>query len=456
MSLPTPLNPKNAAILAAASPEAIVDATTRLSPYLAQERWIGSQNAFAFDVVGTANARLNGAISSRTAKHFAEWVAASGPIHCLEGWSYLGRSFAALLSGDVDGARHLAYYAELRGAVSLLATCGISVLHNGHYAVYADGTIHQISKHGTHNAVWLYLNHWSQISSATRTVGQIVRPLGIALSDWLSHMPSGVSWRPVAGRWLRDLGMDIKTFYGDRAARNESSYRPMGLRRRNRPRIRDAFSIVDFVINTWRALEPAAAPFASVDVQFLRISLERAFARANRGQTATSNPAGFLTFVQAILAARSISDLQATELRRVLVGDTEPNATSTLRFAEGSSAPSDPACHFNVLSRAALMLRMATGASTRMLKSAGIEPPQYSFWWSRVGLNAGLWPVAPVSEDVTEYWIEIEESLELLEEWSEQSVGTQSTSFHGLVSTCGSRFHQVAAMELVGVIGVAA
>ena len=210
MSLPDPLPPNQAATLAAASPEAIVDAAGRLSQFMAHGLWLGTQNIFAVDVVDAAKAGLGGQAPTKNTNQFAEWVAASGPVHCLEGWSYLGRSFAALLSGDVDIARHLAYYAELRGAVSLLATCGISILKNSHYAVHSDGTVHLISKHRTHDAAWLYLDHWSKLPDTSTTVGEIVRPSGIALSDWLAHVPGGGSLQPLASQWLRDLGMDIE------------------------------------------------------------------------------------------------------------------------------------------------------------------------------------------------------------------------------------------------------
>ncbi len=455
MSLPDPLSPKKAATLGAASPEAIVDAAGRLSQYMAHGRWLGTQNAFAFNVVGAAKERLEDHVPAKSAKQFAEWVAASGPVHCLEGWSYLGRSFSALLSGDVDIARHLAYYAELRGAVSLLATCGISILNNAHYAVHSDGTVHRISKHGTHDAAWLYLDHWSKLPDASTTVGEIVRPSRIALSDWLAHVPGGGSWQPLASQWLRDLGMDIEALYNDRTLRNESSYRPMALRQRNLPRIRDANNIVNFVIDTWRTLEPEAAPFASVDSQFLRLSLERAFFGAT-GQRPSSDPDRYLSTIDAVLAAQSTSRLQEEKLRNFLKRDVDPEDSPLLEFAVGSSAPSDPGCHFNVLSRAALMLRMATGASTRMLRAAEIQPREYSFWWSRIGLDAGLWPEAPDPEDVAEYWVEISESLQVLEEWAERGPGTASESFHDLVRSCGGSLHKMAAMEIVGVIGVVA
>lgn len=49
-----------------------------------------------------------------TASEVGEYVAASLPGHCIDGWAYLGRSLSACLHGDAGTARHLAYYAEPR------------------------------------------------------------------------------------------------------------------------------------------------------------------------------------------------------------------------------------------------------------------------------------------------------------------------------------------------------
>ncbi len=56
-----------------------------------------------------------------------EVIAVRGPLHAIDGWSYFSRSLSALLSGDPHAARHLAYYAELRASLSILASTGIGV-----------------------------------------------------------------------------------------------------------------------------------------------------------------------------------------------------------------------------------------------------------------------------------------------------------------------------------------
>ena len=55
-----------------------------------------------------------------TPQQVLDVLAATGPSHCLDGWTFLSRALAALLSGDTHTTRHLAYYAQLRAALSLL------------------------------------------------------------------------------------------------------------------------------------------------------------------------------------------------------------------------------------------------------------------------------------------------------------------------------------------------
>ena len=53
-----------------------------------------------------------------------EYIASSAPLHLADGWNYLSRAFDAACRGDRGAAYHLSYYAELRAAMSLLATEG--------------------------------------------------------------------------------------------------------------------------------------------------------------------------------------------------------------------------------------------------------------------------------------------------------------------------------------------
>ena len=74
-----------------------------------------------------------------TSAHFVEACAVSGPNHCVDGWSYAARSISALLAGDLHATRHLAYYAQLRAALSILAGLGVGIFNKINFIVNAAG-----------------------------------------------------------------------------------------------------------------------------------------------------------------------------------------------------------------------------------------------------------------------------------------------------------------------------
>jgi hypothetical protein len=70
-------------------------------------------------------------------RHLAQYIAASSILHCADGWSYLGRAINCLLKGDPHRVVHLAYYAELRAALSLLASEAIGVFSRNNFVIDA-------------------------------------------------------------------------------------------------------------------------------------------------------------------------------------------------------------------------------------------------------------------------------------------------------------------------------
>jgi len=82
--------------------------------------WLRSENALQDGSVPPGET----AFAAVTKEDLLEVLAIRGPLHALDGWSYVGRALSALIAGDSHAARHLAYYGELRGALSLLASSG--------------------------------------------------------------------------------------------------------------------------------------------------------------------------------------------------------------------------------------------------------------------------------------------------------------------------------------------
>jgi len=157
-----------------------------------------------------------------------KYIAASIPTHCMDGWGFLGRAIHCVVRGDTNTARHLAYYAELRAAMSLLASAGIGVLNNTHVVIDNNGHAHKFhfDRLGTHPFTWLALENWSSTQQAANLLGDIIKVNSVSLRDWLNEFMATGILAPLASDWLSSWGLDLNILNNDRDARNIVSYRP--------------------------------------------------------------------------------------------------------------------------------------------------------------------------------------------------------------------------------------
>ena len=283
------LSARQKATLRSASREAVRETFTSLGNFRQRNNWIGESNRYGKDCPAVLKRDLK-ANRPLNHLHMRQYVAASGPLHCSDGWGFLGRAANAHISGDPDAARHLAYYAELRGAMALLACEGIGSINTVHYVIDHRLRCRKLDRGGTHIATWLALEHWSDLARAADLLSEIIAPGGIRMSDWLTAFRTPYSARAITGNWLRSWGLDIKRLTQDREARNESSYRPTRIRSRT---VMSARSAARSLIGLWTAIEPQShARFEQLDRSLLALSMKQAY-EATTGQAATANLTDF-------------------------------------------------------------------------------------------------------------------------------------------------------------------
>lgn len=118
----------------------VVDTLGGMRRYIKANRWVSKTNRYSSNPI--AKIRLDNKVRTiKEPKHLSQYIAASSLLHATDGWSYLGRSLLSLLRGDPHRCRHLAYYAELRAAMSLLATEGIGVFRNRHFVINGPNSV---------------------------------------------------------------------------------------------------------------------------------------------------------------------------------------------------------------------------------------------------------------------------------------------------------------------------
>jgi hypothetical protein len=385
-----------------------------------------------------ASAKLTKIQTPKHQKQLREYVAASAVLHASEGWSYLGRALVSQAAGNTDVARHLGYYAELRAAMSVLATQGIGIFQNSHAIVTSSGDVELLRRGGTHPTTWLTLEAWAKSRSAATTITQVVQPAGVPIDKWIAAFGATASWKPLGWTWLKEWGLDLRRFAKDRYARNEVSYRP---RLRPQP-IANSENGAEFIRQFWMLFEPRdSEPFSTIDRHLLRRSLDAASLASP-----TSKP--FRERVEDALAeaGEGIDGPFGTFLLR----ESAPAEPLLFLYANEQATERHPDHHLHVISRGALLLRLATGLVNSLLKDALIGFDDLGFWYERVVTNHGLSPSS--QDDPIDMWADVQQALEDLREEISQG---GAASYWSLSQTSATPLSILGGTERIGLWALA-
>lgn len=375
---------KISTVLSEASPEAVANAGHHLSTSLASEQWLTSTNRYLKQAPKKIRAQL-GRKESLThpaggpaAAQLSEYVAASVVLHCADGWAYLGRALAAQLRGDIGGARHFAYYAELRAAISLLAAQGLGVFSNIQVIVKQNGEVELLKHLPTHQFTWSALTAWTSSNQSGIMFGELIRPSDAALADWLAPLAGPAVTQETGRNYLRDWGVDVERFGDDRDARNDSSYQPRTFLGAVAP---SSIRAAEFSRDFWWLFEPGGATgFGLLDKYLLRRTLRGMF-MGRTGKSAQAELERFKAFVDP-----AIDGIQTTESRGQLAdflsGVTYADEPPLFAEADTHSSIEDAEDHLQVIARAALLLRVSSGGARRLLDEANLNYAQFE-WWAR-------------------------------------------------------------------------
>lgn len=405
----------------------------KLDPFICRSRWIGKTNRYSINTIKRLGADVKASLRT---KSLAQYIAASSILHCADGWSYLGRAINCLLQGDPHRVVHLAYYAELRAALSLLGCEGIGVFKNVHFVIDAPNSARALpSRPSTHAAAWSYLKYWSTLRRSADVFSRAIAPGGIALDDWFDAQ-GGVDKfvRPQARFWFNQWSMDLGLFTDDREARNESSYQPDGI---PSPWYVSAGDALVLATDLWLACEPSSnASFDGIDRHILRITVESAF-RGTTGNKPSDAPDEFAKFVTKIVDQMAFEAAVAVEWKRFLKRENVPDDPKIFSYASMDTLDRTVG-HAAILARATLLLRLATGSALQLTRSAGLSGAKLQFWWGQLGINRGLWDGTKDRDDLLDLWDDIAALFEDIREF--QSATPQNDQTFQMI---GSKIPQV-------------
>lgn len=386
----------------------IVQGLENVRAHWANATWLSDTNVYKDSITS----RLKTDAKSRAISHdsLIEYISASTVTHCFDAWSYLGRALSAELVGDANTARHLGYYAELRAAMSLLANYGIAVLDRDHVVVDANDQCHIISGLGTHQFAWEALQHWANSPLAPNQLFSIIHPGGIPLSEWLNQYPGSASY--MASYWLREWGLDISHLSTDREARNVLSYRPNAFTTSHSVSIED---IVNSVCKVWELCEPGSnGGFRVLDRYLLKKTIHTMYNKRKNGSKATdgANTKRFKQEINAMLDGVSPRELNHQQWVEFL---SRAGSHIVLTDAMGKLKHTQAGHSRQVMARAFLLLRVATGATSELLKASGsLDREELRFWWTSGRVSSRLWGAGEIPEKFSDLWDDIREAKDVL------------------------------------------
>ena len=353
-------------------------------------------------------------------------IAASIPSHVLDGWSLFGRAVHCLIRGDTRAAVHLGYYAELRAVLAIVASEGIGIFNKEHFVVDEQGNAMRLcsdvgkpTASATHSMIWPVYSWWIAQPTAHDLLMRVIRPSSKAMRDWFNQPEDEqIYLAPSAQKWLADWGLDLRRMNTDQGARNASSYGPSALHGWETIEQTDALRTV---IELWRTFEPAdSSRFEEIDRLLLRRVLTVAFIGQTTRKAGSKNwHLDFGNFVDSFLGNRadySFVPADREKWKEFLVTTGEKESATPLGHASNSSRVNAEFFPVELLSRAGLLLRLASGSCADHLAEVGVTWDSLMFWLNEIGIRRGIWNQTSYPESATDLWADIAEVLEDIDE----------------------------------------
>ena len=363
-----------------ASRSTVVDEFSALSINFSNDQFIPTTNSLGTD---TINKIKNG---SFTEAEMNQYIAASTITHLQDSWNFLGQAIQATLNGQASIAKHLGYYAELRASMSILATEGIGIFNKAHYYIdNADSTPKKIDdRNGTHQALWLILEHWSEQDQARGLLERIITPQNIKLENWVNSYRNN-TWSSLSSQIFKQWGVDLQYLAKDRDTRNRVSYRPTYIHSHVASDFKQNYQ---FVVELWNLLEPSNnGNYPNIDNLLLVQTINLL--------NPSSNPKS-RNQLNKDLYKMLDSNLTSLQQKKDYMNyfHSSPNnpvlTNAETIHSDIDSAMLDPLNHLQVIARALLLVRIATGAVKLLLQDSNVNLTDIDFWTKHIMTRSGL------------------------------------------------------------------
>ena len=147
-----------------------------------------------------------------------------------------------------------------------------------------------------------------------------------------------------------------------------------------------------------------------------------------------------------------VSGEQRAEWKKYFCTDNVEHANLLVSASRRSSAETE-SYPMELLSRAALLLRIATGSCSLHLSENGIGWERFEFWLDDIGVRRGFWEKGAYPDHPIELWTDVEEALDNLAD-AQLNDATWRGSPHGPNSPLlGNSLNKLEECERIGLWG---
>ena len=441
--------------------DAITDAMGRLPLDTISPQWLFEGQKYSEPDISSA---LKNDLANGTVDHsaLAQRIAASVPSHVIDGWTYLGRAVHCLVRGDTRTSVHLGYYAELRAALAIMAAEGIGIFNRHHFIIDKNMESQRLCRSasapmesGTHSFIWPVYRWWYTQKTSSELVAEIIRPGGVSIGQWLNSANRQSIYLPAStGEWLRDWGIDLKRMNQDTKARNASSYGPSAI---HNWQVIEGAAALDGVKSLWGLFRPhPSSSFHEFDRLLLHRILRTMFAGlSSRIEGSKGWHLDFRAFVDNLLEEQGMSQVSEdhrANWKEYFCTDKVEHANLLVSASRQSTAETE-SYPMELLSRAALLMRIATGSCSLHLTENGIGWERFEFWLDDIGVRRGFWEEGAYPENPTDLWTDVQEALQKLDDALPRGV-TWRGSPHGPNSPLiGDSLNKLEECERIGLWG---
>ncbi|MBS1554963.1 MAG: hypothetical protein JSU09_08545 [Bacteroidetes bacterium] len=350
---------------------------------------------------------------SITQDEAASFLASSSLCHAIDGWIYLAHAVDSFLKGDKGISVHLAYYSELRGAMSFLSSEGIATLNHHHICVTNTGQVNKFNNYkGTHNFAWEALDKYI-LSNNKQPKDDILRVFsyqGKNFQEWLKAIPnsSSIMADQVIKVWLRQWSFDVNLFKSDKDLRNEVSYRP---RKLSENTVFDIGEALRKLSSFWYLLEPSNSErFRMLDQHLLKKFIKKIHGHI---EVSLGRTVDFETLLEDTFSTLRLTLSPSQRSFFTSISDHD-------LFVSAGNTVIDPVKGINpisIIARSTLLLRLAITYSSNNLINAGVTRAELNFFLNNIGINNGFWQNNSMPTDLTELWNVIGESIASIDSW---------------------------------------